>query len=132
MTCTNDTDGDGGCGRRMCPACGPEARALAVHVEAAANQPTAGPDAPDAAAEPAEPSTVEVSISAFNRSVEVKAPGTLSSVSETALRLWRQTSDPSVQPVGAMGFFLGEPGGLPPSPVRGLDQVDVSAVPRAA
>lgn len=115
MTCPNDTNGDGDCGRRMCPNCGDAARAAAVQVEVAANQETVKTPVPDPdASDDSAASTVKVTISAFSREVAVEAPGTLAGVSEVALRLWRQTNDDGVQPAGAVGFMMGERSGPPP------------------
>lgn len=135
MTCTDTTNGDGDCGRRMCPQCGPDARAAAVQAEANANQ----TDTTTAAAaaekttgkDDGAPATVKVSISAFNRSVDIEAPGTLDVVSSVAFQLWQQTSDLAVQPAGALGFVMGVPSTPEPLAVRGLSPYD-RTVPHAA
>lgn len=123
MTCTGDTDGDGDCGRRMCPQCGPDARAAAVAAERAANEQTE-PEPPAVVPAAGERPTVKVAISAFSRSVEVEAGDDLATVEAVALRLWRQTEDRGPIPVGASGFFLGEPSGPSPLAVRGLEPLD--------
>lgn len=116
MTCSGDTNGDGDCGRRICPDCNPGAVAAAVAAERAANQPA---DAEDpAAVEPTTPASapplVEVSLTGLDRSVEIKAPNDLAAVAEVALRLWEHIVEASVKPSGAAGFVLGEPVGSPP------------------
>lgn len=111
MTCPRDTNVDGDCGRRMCPECGPDARAVAVAVERAVNKPD---DAEKPAAEPTTPPLVEVSLNGLDRSVEIKAPNDLAAVAEVALRLWQHIADASAKPSGAAGFMMDEPAGPPP------------------
>lgn len=103
----------------MCQVCGPDARTVAVEVERQVNTAdvtdVTDVTVPVGELEVAvEPVLVEVSISAFSRSVEVKAPDTLQRVSEVALQLWQQTEDRGPIPVGASGFVMGEPAGPPP------------------
>lgn len=137
MSCRTDTNGDGDCGRRNCPDCNSYAWAAAVEAERLANQPVDEDAEVDAevtvTAEITMP-TVKVSVTAFNRAVEIEAPNDLDTVSAAVLRLWQATDDPKAQPVGASGFAMGEPGGSPPLEMtpRVLEPFYDRGVPRAA